>query len=275
MSEMKIQKITRKIGLIGVGNMGAAILEGLLSKGLAEPSRVWVFDKITEKARDFSKQWNVRAADSNAELARSTEALILAVKPQDFPNTALEIKDVLASGQGVISILAGTPIEKIAEALGPKPAVVRAMPNLGAKVGQSVTALAGKNPEMLELAKDIFSGCGEALILDEKHFDLVTALSGSGPAYFFLLMEMMAAEGVSGGLSPEEARLLAVQTALGAGLLAQASSETPEALRKRVTSKGGTTEAALGVMEAAKIRGIFHEAIQAARNRGRELASGR
>ena len=265
-------KIKEKIGVIGIGNMGAAILEGLFKKNLAAPSQVFVFDKISEKTEEFVKHWKTQRADSNAGLVKQVEIILLAVKPQDLSATAAEFEQALTKSHTLISILAGTPLVKIRQVAGSTVQLVRAMPNLGARVGEAVTALAGSSPESLGLAEKIFSGCGKTIRMDEKYFDLVTAVSGSGPAYFFFLMELLAAEGIRNGLSKKEAELLAVQTAVGAGLLAQAASESPEELRKKVTSKGGTTEAALKILLEKKFPEIFHDAIQAALNRGRELS---
>lgn len=269
-----MEKIKKKIGLIGVGNMGTAILEGLLKKKLIAGSQTVVYDKITEKAAAFTKRWKAVRASSNGELVKKSDIVILAVKPQDLQHTAQEMAGVWKKKQVLISILAGMPLAQLRKAAGPVPKLIRAMPNLGAKAGESITAITGPDKSALAAAESIFSGCGKVLRLEEKHFDLVTALSGSGPAYFFLLMEMLAEEGVKRGLSREQARLLAVQTGVGAGLLAQSALESPAELRVMVTSKGGTTEAALKVMEESSIRKIFSEAIAAAHRRGAELSKG-
>ena len=264
--------IKEKIGLIGVGNMGTAIVEGLLKGPDRIPSgNVTVFDKIIEKAVAFSGKWKIIKAASNQELVEKSDVVILAVKPQDLSATAAEIQSAWKNSHVLISILAGMPVSKVRSAAGAAPKIIRAMPNLGAKVDQSITAITGDHGA-LAIAEQIFSRCGKVVRLEEKHFDLVTALSGSGPAYFFLLMEMLAAEGAKRGLTKEQANLLAVQTAVGAGLLAQNVAESPAELRAMVTSKGGTTEAALKVMEEGNIRKIFSEAIAAAMKRAGELS---
>lgn len=263
-------KITETIGLIGVGNMGTAILEGLFSKSIAVPAQVVIYDKLTEKAREFSAKYKTHLASSNQDLTAKAQVLLLAIKPQDLASTAAEIKPALKSPKVLISILAGTPVQKIQEHLGANLDIIRAMPNLGAKVGESLTALTGSG-KALSLAEVVFSGCGKTIPLEEKHFDLITALSGSGPAYFFYLMELMAKEARERGLSAEQAKLVAVQTALGSALLAAQSEEDPSVLRERVTSKGGTTEAALKELVKAFPKN-FHDAIEAAYLRGQELA---
>ena len=161
--------------------------------------------------------------------------------------------------------------EKIAKALGKNITIVRAMPNLGAKVGQSMTVLCGKNKTGLSFSKTLFSGCGEVVTLPEKKLDLVTAISGSGPAYFFHLMELLADFGVKQGLPSKVAGVLAVQTGLGAALLAKSSKESCAQLRQRVTSKKGTTEAALEMLGRKKFGKIFQRALGAAMNRSRAL----
>ncbi|MEI7751985.1 MAG: pyrroline-5-carboxylate reductase [Candidatus Omnitrophota bacterium] len=261
----------KKIGVVGVGNMGASILEGVLSRRLATPSRVWVYDVALDKARSFAARHHVGRVSSVDELLKKTEVVLLAMKPQDFQSFALEHRSSFRSGQIVISILAGMTTEKITKALGKKVAVVRAMPNLGAKVGQSMTVIAGKNKTGLSLAATLFAGCGEVVTLPEKMMDLVTAISGSGPAYFFHLMELLTDFGVKQGLPPRIAHVLAVQTGLGAALLAKRSKESCGELRQRVTSKKGTTEAALKTLKRKKFGAIFELALKAAVNRSREL----
>lgn len=266
-------KIKEKIGILGVGNMGAAILEGLISKKIADPSQVWVCDKIKEKAAQFAAQWKTGIAIDPAGLVSSTDVILLAVKPQDLSEVGFGLKINLEKKEfTVISILAGTPIAKIKDAVHQKARIVRAMPNLGAQVGEAITALTSIHPGSLELAEKIFSGCGKTLRLEEKYFDLVTAVSGSGPAYFFLLMELLSKEAKAHGLSEKDARELAVQTALGAAKLARNSDLSPAELREKVTSKGGTTAAALKVFEEEGLAAVVSKGLRAALKRGKELS---
>jgi pyrroline-5-carboxylate reductase len=261
----------QKIGLIGVGNMGASILEGVLAKRLTTPSRIWVYDVAEPRARSFARRHRVGIASSAADLLKRTDVVLLAMKPQDFAAFAVEHRSSFRTGQGVISILAGMTTEKIAKALGKKTVVVRAMPNLGAKAGQSMTVVCGKNKNLLSFTKKLFVGCGEVAVLPEKTLDLVTAISGSGPAYFFHLMELLEDFGVKHGLPPKVAGTLAVQTGLGAALLAKSSKVSCARLRQMVTSKKGTTEAALKILERGKFGKIFQRALTAAMKRSREL----
>ncbi len=264
-------RITKKIGLIGCGNMGSAILAGAFQNKICNPSQVWVADKMAGKVRAFSKKNKCRAARDAAEAVQKTDIILLAVKPQDLAETAASIKPFLHSRKTVISILAGVKLAGLKKHLGAA-VVVRAMPNLGAQVGASVTALCSQKKESLKSAQILFSACGSVVVLNEKYFDVVTAVSGSGPAYFFLMMELLADFARKNGMDEKSARQLAVQTALGAGRLAALSSEPPAVLRARVTSKKGTTHAALSVLKYRKFPKIFFAALQAAVKRSQQLS---
>lgn len=266
---------SQKIGLIGVGNMGASILEGVLARRLTSPSFVWVYDVAEPRAKAFARRHGVKLAVSLAELIQKTDILLLAMKPQDFGLFAAENRTFFKSGQGVISILAGMTTERIGKALGKDVRIVRAMPNLGAKVGQSMTVLCGKHKKELTFASALFSGCGEVVVLPEKTLDLVTAVSGSGPAYFFHLMELMTDFAEKQGLPAEVAEALAVQTGLGAALVAKDSKVSCAALREMVTSKKGTTDAALRTLKLKKFGKIFQSALAAAMKRSCELRGGK
>ncbi len=266
--------IREKLGVIGVGNMGASILEGLLSKKLMKPAQIMVYDRDLGKARFFAKKNKVHLAESNRDLVQKSDLVLLAIKPQDLRDTAQEFKQEMRSSQVLLSILAGTPISKLRAVLGGKIKLVRAMPNLGAKVGASMTVVTGSDANSLLLAQKILSGCGKTLELSEKYFDLVTAVSGSGPAYFFLLMEELIKSAVSEGLSEDKASQLVVQTAFAASLLAGSGNVKPGELRRQVTSKGGTTEAALKVFESGHLSALVRDAVNAAQSRGRELSRG-
>ena len=265
-------KLTQTIGLIGCGNMGSAILAGLLRHRMVRPKQVFVYDAVVSRAQSISKEFCVNIMRSNLELVRRSQIILLAVKPQDLEAVAERISPALRSNQMVISILAGTPLKKLRRALGSRTALVRAMPNLGAQVGEGITALVGTNRAALKTAEAIFSCCGKTIQLPEKYFDLVTAVSGSGPAYFFLMMELLAKAARQGGISEASAKLLATQTALGAARLAVVSPQSPEVLRKMVTSKKGTTEAALKVLFAKQFPSIFSRALLQAVHRAKELS---
>lgn len=261
-----------KIGLVGAGNMGVSILQGVLKNKIATPCQVWSYDKVEKKSLCFSRSSRVHQSRDLQGLCKNSDVIILAIKPQDFPDFANEASQYLRKNSRVISILAGLTTQKIRKALG-QVSVVRAMPNLGAKVGASMTVITGNDKKLLGAAKRIFGGCGEVVALPEKTFDHVTAISGSGPAYFFHLMELLVDFGVRHGIPHAIARELAVQTGLGAALLARSSGVSCAELRKMVTSKKGTTEAAFKMLQRKKFGKIFHLGLHAAAGRSRELQS--
>ncbi len=267
-----MHQLNKQIGFIGCGNMGSAILSGLLRNHISQSKQIFVFDSVRSKTKSVSKTFRVRSTKSNLDLVRRTQIILLAIKPQDLAPVAEEVRPALRSEQTVISILAGTPISKLKRFFGDRAAIVRAMPNLGAQVGEAVTAVTSEDHSALRLAETIFLGCGKVVKLSEKHFDLVTAVSGSGPAYFFLIMELLAQVAKKGGIPKQAAQLLAVQTALGAGKLAQGSLYSPEVLRKMVTSKKGTTDAALQLLFQKRFPEIFEAALHRAVQRARELS---
>lgn len=263
--------MNKRIGLVGTGNMGTSILEGVLRERIAIPGKIWVYDKIAGKARLFARRTGVQQAASAGELFRRSEVVLLAMKPQDFPAFATENRDFLGKRHCLVSILAGVSTAGILRAFKKKISVIRAMPNLGAKVGESMTVVCGRDPQSLSCAEKLFSGCGKVLRLSEQQLDLVTAISGSGPAYFFYLMELLEDFGVKHGLPRAVAAALAVQTGVGAALLARGTAVPCGVLRRQVTSKKGTTEAALKVLERKKFGGIFQQGLSAAMMRSRAL----
>jgi len=265
-------KLKEKIGLIGCGNMGSAILGGLLEKKLVRASQVTVFDVVRTKSNALRKKLKVKVARSNSDLIQKSDVVLLAVKPQDLAKLGREVKSSFRSSHVVLSILAGTPIQKLKSNLGSKAKIVRAMPNLGAQVTWAITAITSHNQPALHIAERVFSGCGIVIRLQEKHFDLVTAISGSGPAYFFLLMELLSNFGMRHGLNRRAAEQLAVQTALGSAVLARVSSHTPGELREMVTSKKGTTDAALQYLEKHGFEKIFVGGLAQAVKRSKEIS---
>lgn len=260
----------KTIGIVGVGNMGSAILRGILKKKLFRPSRILAYDVISAKASSLAKELKIHSAKSAAEIAAKSDLILLAVKPQNLPETAAALKSQFKKNPAIITILAGVPVKTIKKHFGSKAIVVRAMPNLGATVGESFTAITG-DKALLPVAGKIFSSCGEVMVFPESRFHAVTALSGSGPAYYFFLMELAMIEALKRGFSAGEAARLAKQTAKGAAILAAGSQLDPAVLRAQVTSKGGTTEAALGVLFDNKFPALFSKAIDAAVKRGEQL----
>lgn len=265
--------MNKTIGVIGCGNMGAALLSGLIRRRTVAASRVMVADADAEKLRSISRSLRIKTTDCNCEAAGQS-VVLLAVKPQQMEPVLNEIRSSLTHKPLVISIAAGISTAWIEKQAGGKIPVIRVMPNTPALVGKGISAIArGRYASAAheKLALEIFRSVGETVVVSEKAINAVTAVSGSGPAYFFFLMEQMMVAGKRLGLKPEVARALVLATAEGAAQLALQSSDEPSVLRQRVTSKGGTTEAALKVFEKKKAGQAVQQAIFAATRRARQL----
>jgi pyrroline-5-carboxylate reductase len=262
------------LGFIGGGNMARSLIGGLIARGLPA-QQVIVSDPVASQRETLTAQLHVRTSDDNLATARAAQVLVLAVKPQDLRSVATQIAPALQHRPLVVSIAAGIRTTDLQRWLGGLP-VVRCMPNTPALNGCGVTGLfatADVTAAGRALAVQILGAVGPALwVQREQDMDAVTAVSGSGPAYFFLLIEMLEAAGVQLGLSTEVAHRLAVETAYGASQMARDAAESPAILREQVTSKNGTTEAALKHLEAANVRAIFATAIAAAARRSAEMA---
>lgn len=257
------------VGFIGCGKMGSALLAGWLDAGVVEAGAVTVADPYTGEA--LAKQHGVRAGDVAA--AAAAEVVVLAVKPHQVAD-ALG-RAMVGADQLVISVCAGVPRAAIAEAVAPA-RVVRVMPNLGVRLGQGVTLVLGDGATDAGDAERVagwFGAVGHAEVLaDEELFHVGTALVGSGPAYLFVAMQAMADGAVAGGLPREAARRLAAATVRAAGALAGEDGTHPEALKDAVASPGGTTIAALGILERRGFRGALFDAVEAAGAQSRALA---
>jgi pyrroline-5-carboxylate reductase len=265
------------IGFVGSGNMAEALIKGIIAAKIYAPENIFVSDIRLERLELFADKYGVTTVENNAELAGNSEMLVLSIKPQNMADALESIKDAVDGVELIISIAAGIKIAKISAVLGDK-AIVRVMPNTPALIGEGASALYAneKAGSLLDNAMEIFSAVGKAVVVeDEDLIDAVTAVSGSGPAYYFLLMEEMVKAGVKLGLPQDVAKDLVLQTAKGAGLLAveaDKNGESPAELRRKVTSPGGTTEAAIKVFANGKISELISSAITAARDRGRELS---
>jgi pyrroline-5-carboxylate reductase len=257
--------------------MAEALIKGITAAKLYAPENVFISDIRPERLESLADKYGVTAVENNAELAGNVETLVLSVKPQNMNDALESIKDVINAEMLVISIAAGIKVAKIAAVLGDM-AIVRVMPNTPALIGEGASALFAneKARPLLDTAMAMFSAVGKAVVVeDEGLIDAVTAVSGSGPAYYFLLMEEMVKAGVELGLPEDVAKDLVLQTAKGAGLLAveaDKNNESPAELRRKVTSPGGTTEAALKIFADGKISELISAAITRARDRGRELS---
>ena len=265
------------LAFIGAGNMARAIVGGLIRGGVA-PGRIRVADALPEVAGNLAKDFGVTVAATNTDAIRGASLVVLAVKPQQMRAVALDIAAAVGAGQPlVLSIAAGITTDALRRWLGPATSVVRSMPNTPALIGQGTTVLfaAGGVTEAQKLAAAAVVEAVGAVhwVETETALDAVTALSGSGPAYVFRLLECLEDAGTSLGLAPALARSLALETVAGAAALAKNSAATPATLRAQVTSKGGTTEQALAVLDAGGIAPLFTRALAAAEERSRSLAA--
>jgi pyrroline-5-carboxylate reductase len=263
-----------RLAVLGAGNMAEALLRGALAAGLFGPDRVTASDPSPDRRQVFEAMRCMVTAD-NREAVKAADVVVLAVKPQQLPGVLAGVGE-LAAGKLVISIVAGAPASKIAAGL-PGARVLRTMPNTPLLVGLGATAMAagpGATGSDLALARALFGASGEVFDLPEPLIDAVTAVSGSGPAYLFYLAEAMIGAACAEGLDAGEAGRLVAATLRGAAELLSKSGEAPEKLRGKVTSPGGTTAAAVEVLEGSDVRGKIVAAVRRAAARSRELGRG-
>ncbi|MDK1023767.1 MAG: pyrroline-5-carboxylate reductase [Gammaproteobacteria bacterium] len=264
-----------KLAFIGAGNIATAIISGLTSKGIS-PDNLIVADPADSQLAPF-RDIGIRATQDNREAVTQSDVVILSVKPNVLPGVARDIAKIVTHVNPlIISVAAGITLTSLSEWLGDQLALVRCMPNTPALVQLGASGLYANNrvtTEQRELAEEIVNATGISVWLeDEKQLDAVTALSGSGPAYFFYMIEIMSQVGVKMGLTSECSRKLVLQTALGAATMAIQSADEPADLRRRVTSPGGTTAAALESMQNSNLADIIAAAIEAAHTRAVELS---
>jgi pyrroline-5-carboxylate reductase len=265
-----------KIALLGCGKIGESLLAGLLSSGWRAPHDVVVTGRRDERLAELAERYGVRTTLSNAEAVRGAELVVIAVKPQDLEALLGEIGGIVDEAQTVLSIAAAIPTAAIERRLAAPVPVVRAMPNAPATVHEGIAGIcAGSHAddEHLAIAEDALTHLGAVVRVPERYMDAVTAVSGSGPAYFALLAEAMIEAGILLGLGREVSTQLVVQTMLGTAKLLRDEHVHPVELREAVTSPGGTTIQAIRELEQAGVRAAFLNAIQAAMERSRELAA--
>ena len=269
--------IDKKIGIIGCGNMGEALLSRLVN--VVEKSTALMISETDAKRRDYIQtKYKMTVEIDNNEVVKFADVIILAVKPKDFESVLRqEVCCGLSEKKLFISIAAGITTKYIESAVGKDIPVIRAMPNMGAVIGEAMTSLSrgsAVSAENMDTAKGIFFLIGDVIELDEKFADAVTAISGSGPAYFFYMIESLEKAAISLGLDSEVAAKLVLKTALGSAKLLRALKEEPSALINKVASKGGTTEAALNIFEKKRFKNIINDAVKAAYKRSKELSKG-
>jgi pyrroline-5-carboxylate reductase len=267
---------SKKLGFIGGGNMAEAMIKGLLSAGFIEAKNIDVSDPIASRLEFLHSEYKIKTTTDNREVVEKCDIIILAVKPQSVKKVLRGISDLVDSGKLVVSIAAGISIATLESNLekGRKVPVVRTMPNTPALVQEGVTALAPGShvtkADML-LAHRLFEAVGKTVDVDEVHIDAVTGLSGSGPAYIFMIIEALSDAGVKMGLPRNVANILTVQTVLGSAKLARESGKHPGELKDMVTSPGGTTISGLHTLEAGGLRTTLMNAVEAATKRSTEL----
>ncbi len=266
-------ELDKKIGVIGCGSMGTALI-GRLAHIMHKGSLIITdLDKTKrERVRDKCK---VRATDDNATLIALSDIIILAIKPKDYEALLSEIRDLISEKKLVISIAAGTTTAYIERLIRKRVPVIRVMPNMPAIVGEAISTISAGSfakPQDMKMAREIFSSIGEVVEVGEEMVDAVTAVSGSGPAYFFYLVECMIEAARDVGLNEEAAVRLVLKTALGSAKLLNELKETPADLRAKVTSKGGTTEAAFEIFGSRHFKEMVKEAVAAACKRSKELS---
>lgn len=272
MSDTKISGA--QVALIGAGNMGYAILKGMLDAGLYPPQSVFVADK-SAVCLERAKKLGVKVSDDAAAAVAGAKTVIFAVKPNAFAQTAEQVKDSIPADAVIVSILAGKKISVIDEALGGGRKVVRVMPNTPALVGcgmSGVCAAESVSSDDVSSVIKIFSCFGRAVQTDESMMDTVTGISGSGPAYAFMFIDAMAKSAVRHGMSEEQAKLFSAQTVLGAAKMVLESDESPEQLKINVCSPGGTTIEAVKVFEQSGLYQIVDSAIDACIEKSKKMS---
>jgi len=264
------------IGFVGGGTMGEAMIRGLLRQGLVPPERVIVSDPLEARRTSLSSKLGVRTTSANAEVASAARILVLAVKPQVLRAVLTDLAWQMPADALVLSIVAGAAIQSLRKHLGSQ-GIVRIMPNTPGQVGEGIsvwTASPEVTPEQREQARAIVSALGAEVYVDaEPYLDMATALSGSGPAYVLLIIEALIDAGVEMGFARPVAEKLVLQTVRGTAIYAQQSGQHPAVLRNAVTSPGGTTAAALHVLEKGGLRAVLTEAVLACYEKAKSLGS--
>ncbi|NTW56219.1 MAG: pyrroline-5-carboxylate reductase [Chlorobiaceae bacterium] len=259
------------IGFAGTGRIARALISGLCRK---ENLTVWGYDKEPAALKAVCEEFPVRSCPSLEEIARASDVIVLAVKPYQIEEVLEILKPYLSEKHLLVSVAAGISTEYIRKHAGESIRVIRAMPNTPAFVGEGMTAIckgAAATEENLAFSKELFSSIGRVAVLEEFQMDAATAVSGSGPAYMFHIIDSLADAGMKCGLTSDEAVLLAAQTMLGAAKMVLTSDRSPEDLKHEVTTPGGTTEAGLKILNEKNIRHILQETVTAAAARSREL----
>jgi len=265
--------LTQKIGFIGTGEMGGALIKGILRRKLVSPENLWACDKFPEKLTWLVKK-GVNISIRIEPIVRNTNVIFIAVKPQDISEVLEDLKGKIQASQLLVSLAAGITTSFIIKKLGKKIPVIRIMPNTPALLGEGITAISPVekvNREQKELVREILETVGEVIEVPESHQNAVTGLSGSGPAYIYSVIRGLIQGGIRAGLSSKLASKLAIQTALGAARMAKESKSSLEELRQAVVSPGGTTVEGLKILQKGRLEDCLAEAVVKATQRAKEL----
>jgi pyrroline-5-carboxylate reductase len=262
----------KELGIIGIGKMGSTLLQKVIK--LVNKNNIIIYDINKEILNEISTNLGVEFAKDNIELVKKSKYILIAVLPQVIDNVLQEIGSSITKDQVVISIAAGISIKHISKFLKDNVEIIRIMPNIAALIGEAASVIS-KNQyvttENLEYVKKLFETIGLAIVLDEKHLNAVTGLSGSGPAYIFLIIESLADGGVKMGIPRDIALKLAAQTVLGAAKMVLETNSHPAELKDKVATPGGTTITALHILESQKLRASLIEAVEAATKKSKSL----
>lgn len=268
-----------KIGFVGGGNMATAIIKGMTDSGYVKPADIFVYDIAVDKMRALASEVGFTPCASSREVVETADVIILAVKPQILPDVLIELREPIVSGNKlVVSIAAGTSIEKLHNALSDEISVIRVMPNVNLMAGQGAAAVCGNaraSRDQIEFVLGIFRSAGTAVELDEKFFSVFTAIAGSSPAYAYLFIDSMARAAVKHGLPKDIATEIAAQAVLGSAAMVLKSAECPWSLIDKVCSPGGTTVAGLLALEEEKFLSTVVKGIDATIARDKELSAGK
>jgi pyrroline-5-carboxylate reductase len=264
----------KQVGILGTGNMGEALIHGLLHGHLCRPDQIFCSDVRPERLKAIREKYGVKTTSHNAEVVKQSEIIILSVKPQIMKQVVDEIAKYLDFSKPIISIAAGVSLDAIESCARKDLKLIRVMPNICVSVREGVSAIAGgkhAQKEDLMMAKTIFDSVGKSIFIEEYLLDAVTGLSGSGPAYIFLIIDALADAGVKVGLSRDDALILASQTVLGAAKMLIETGEHPGKLKDMVTSPGGTAIAGLHTLEEGGLRTTLINAVEVATQRSKVL----
>lgn len=265
-----------QLATVGAGNMAEGVLRGVLQSGLIEKSRIIAMDPDPKRRKLFADEFDIAVTNDACQAVSQAASVLLAVKPQIFPDAGAAIADVVRPEHLLITIMAGVPLARVDDLFAAsQPRIVRVMPNLPMTVGAGMAGVCPgprANADDLAFVRRVFDSAGRTVVVDDESLmDAVTAVSGSGPAYFYLFTEAIIEGGIRAGLPEDMAAALAKQTCLGAARMMAESDDPPADLRDRVTSKGGTTAAALETMNESRVPAQITAAVIAAFERGREL----